>query len=355
MADTDTEPRKPSPSNTKKEILKAYEDLLKRLEEERKAKQRPPEKIEERRVEESVETAETLSNGGISQEIGELRLHITKTLVEMSDRLEAEVEKYRAVSEAVRVKEAELQEIYEIQKSAMSVTALFELAEGKRAEIDVELGSRRRELEEEIETARAEWKKEKRANEEQEKESRDFEQKKRKREKEEYEYAFKREQEMARQGLDDELAKLRRELEQTKVESENALAGRERIVSERESELEHLKQLVETFPQDEKAAIDKAVAEALERVAKDTEYREELLKKELDGERKVLTSQIEALEKTVSEQSSQIAKLAQQLEKSYGQVQDIAVKAIEGSSDSKSLARLQGLMAEQARKSSGEK
>jgi hypothetical protein len=80
-----------------------------------------------------------------------------------------------------------------------------------------------------------------------------------------------------------------------------------------------------------------------------------LLKKEFGGERNVLTTRIESLEKTVREQTEQVARLSQQAEKAYGQVQDIAVKAIEGSSHSQSFASLQQLMAEQARKPSQEK
>ena len=41
----------------------------------------------------------------------------------------------------------------------------------------------------------------------------------------------------------------------------------------------------------------------------------------------------------VKQQAEQIAKLSQQLEHSYGQVQDIALKAIEGSSMSRPVAQ----------------
>ncbi|HRR42164.1 MAG TPA: hypothetical protein P5244_13090 [Syntrophales bacterium] len=43
-------------------------------------------------------------------------------------------------------------------------------------------------------------------------------------------------------------------------------------------------------------------------------------------------------------QAEQVAKLSAQLEKSYQKVEDIAVKAIEGSSNLKSLSNLQQMM-----------
>jgi len=79
------------------------------------------------------------------------------------------------------------------------------------------------------------------------------------------------------------------------------------------------------------------------------------VKKEFMGERNVLTTRIESLEKIGKEQSEQIAKFSQQLEKAYQQVQDIAVKTIEGSSTIKSFANLQQWISEQTRKTPQEK
>jgi hypothetical protein len=69
----------------------------------------------------------------------------------------------------------------------------------------------------------------------------------------------------------------------------------------------------------------------------------------------VLTTRIAALEQTVQEQAQRLSGLSQQAEKAYGQVQEIAVRAIEGSGSAKQLANLQQLLAEQARKAAGER
>jgi hypothetical protein len=62
-----------------------------------------------------------------------------------------------------------------------------------------------------------------------------------------------------------------------------------------------------------------------------------------------------SLKKTLKEQNEQTAKLSQQLEKAYQQVQEIAVKTIEGSSTVKSFANLQQWISEQTKKQSSEK
>ena len=99
----------------------------------------------------------------------------------------------------------------------------------------------------------------------------------------------------------------------------------------------------------------KAIKETTEKLNLEAKNREELQKREFIGERNVLTTRIESLEKMVKEQSEQITKLTQQLEKAYQQVQDIAVKTIEGSSNIKSFANLQQWVSEQMRKSPQEK
>ena len=109
------------------------------------------------------------------------------------------------------------------------------------------------------------------------------------------------------------------------------------------------------FPKELEGAIKEGIKETTERIRLEAKSREELLSKEFDGERNVLTTRIESLEKTAKEQSEHIARLSQQLEKAYQKVQDIAIRAVEGSSNMKSVVTLQERIAEQTRRQSQEK
>jgi conjugal transfer/entry exclusion protein len=99
----------------------------------------------------------------------------------------------------------------------------------------------------------------------------------------------------------------------------------------------------------------RAVNDATARLQQDAAAREELLKREFAGEKNVLTTRIQSLEQTAKEQSEQIARLLGQSEKAYGQVQEIAVRAIEGSGSAKQLASLQQMLADQSRKGGAER
>jgi hypothetical protein len=354
MANSEVKPKRITMKNTKKEMLEAYNEVLQQLKEKRAAELKPEEAIEEKKVKEAVEVTDSLSTEGIVQEVSTLKLEVGKLLSQLSNRLEEEVSKYRQVQQAVEAKQKELQEIYDIEKSALSLAALIDAQHQKRQQTEAELAARKEELTQEIETLRAEWEKERQAHEAEIKERDGDEQKRREREKEEYLYAFQREQQLTREQFEDEKARLEREITYKREQMEKELADREKAIAEKETELNELQKQVSAFPKELESAVNKAVTEATQRVESEAKNREELLKKEFDGERNVLNTRIESLEKTVTEQNEQIAKLSQQVEKAYSQVQDIAVKAIEGTSRSQPLANLQQLMAEQTRKQSQE-
>ena len=329
--------QKLSMSNTKQEMLRTYNALLKQLQEKREAEMKPEQKVEEKRAKEVIKVASSLSSEDVVKGIGSLKLDMSRTLTQISDKLEDEVNRLNGIQKAIDIKEEEIKELYEIEKSAATLAALIEAQNQKRQEFESEMVQRKEGLMQEIEKTRAEWKKEKETYEMETKEQNSAEKKKREREKEEFQYAFKREQELLKDKFEDEKAKLEREIQLKREQMEKELVEREKAVSEKEEDLNELRQKVGAFPKELETAINKAVKETTERITAEAKNREQLLNKEFEGERGVLTTRIESLEKTAKGQSEQIAKLSVQLENSYQKVEDIAVKAIDGSSNGSSI------------------
>src|SRR4030043_277885 len=349
MEERKFQPKKLSLSNTKQEMLEAYNVALKQLEAQREAELKPEKKIEEKKAKEVIQVSESLSTEGVTREISNLKIEASKTLAQISDRLEEEVNKFRAIQSASALKERELQELYEIEKSAVTLAALIESQSQKRESFESEMAEKKEALSQEIEVLRAEREKEKNDYEAEIKERDIAEKKRRDREKEEYEYSFKREQKLAKDKFEDEKGKLEKEIQIKKEQMQSELREREKMIAEREEELNELRKKVSVFPKEIETAVSKAMKETTERLGLEAKNREELMKKEFLGERNVFTTRIESLEKIVKEQNEQIAKLSQQLEKAYQQVQEIAVKTIEGSSTIKSFATLQQWVSEQTR------
>lgn len=352
---TTEQPRKLSMSNTKQEMLKSYNALLKQLQEKREAELKPEQKVEEKRRSKVLEAASFLSSEGVVKGISSLKFEVSKMLTQISDKLEDEVNKLSGIQKAIAIKEDELMELYEIEKSAATLAALIEVQNQKRQEYESEMAKREEDLTREIEKTRAEWKKEEEKYEIEIKEQNSAEKKKREREKEEFQYTFKREQQLLKDEFEDEKARLEREIQLTREQMEKELAERQKVISKKEEELNELRKKVGAFPKELEIAVNKAVKETTERITIEATNKEQLLNKEFEGERRVLTTQIQAFEKTAKEQSEQISKLSEQLEKSYQKVEDIAVKAIDSSSRSQSLANLQQMITGQTKGQSQEK
>jgi hypothetical protein len=353
--DEKKEQKKLAMTNTKQEMIQAYNTLLKQLEEKQAGELKPEKKIEEKKTKEAVGVAASLTTEGVGKEIAELKLEIGRTLTKIADQLEGEVNRFVAIRSAIAAEEKEIQELYEIEKAAMSLAALIEAQNQKRQEFTAEMETKKEILRQEIDTTRTAWEKEQEDHDAAVKERDTAEKKRQTREKEEFEYLFKREQQLATDRFTYEKAKLEKELKDKKEQLENELKSREAAIAEREAELNDLRKGAAQFPKELETAVSKAVKENSEKLLLEAKTREELLNKENEGERNVFKARMDSLEKTTVEQGERISTLTKQLEAAYQKVQDIAVKTVEGASNFKSIASLQQLLGEQMRKQPAEK
>jgi len=317
MTKQDEKIKKLSMSNTKKEMLEAYNAVLKKLQEKEEGQLSPKEIKEQKRSKEILKDVDSLASEGVIKSISELKMEIGNLLSRISDKLEKEVSRYLKVKEAIEIKEKEMEEIYEIEKNAQTLTALIEAQSQKRDE-----------FEREMVLAREEWEREKKLREEECKEQEEIEQRRRQRLKEEFEYSFNRQKKMEKDKFEDEKAKLAAELQLRKEAVEKELAEREAKIAAKEEEFNDLQNKVNSFPKEMEAAVSKAVKEAVDKCNMERKNAEELQKRIFEGERKLLNSKIENLEKRVQEQNDQILRLSKQLDEAYQKIQNIAVKSI---------------------------
>lgn len=349
------ETKKLSMKSTKEEMLDAYNNALKQLQEKRENEMQPEKKLEEKKIAATVKEAEQLTSEGVVRELGNLKIDIGKTLTSISDSLEEQVNRLNTLQNAITAKEKELQELYEIEKSSLSLAALIESQNVKRQEFLMEMEQQKQELNHEIVTMKSAWEKEREEYENAVKERDAAEKKRQAREKEEFDYAFKKEQQQLKDKAAYENNKWENEIKAKKEQAEKDLKSREQTIAEKEEESADLRKRAISFPKELEAAVNKAVKETSERIILEAKNKEELLKKQFEGEQNVFKTITESLEKTVEEQRERISILSHQLEAAYQKVQDIAVKTVEGSSNFKSLAGIQQLLEEQLRKQSSEK
>jgi hypothetical protein len=355
MPDKMAPTKKLSEKSTKQEMLDAYQTLAKQLEEKRAAELAPERRMEEKKTEEALKVAKEIAPEGIDRELGGLKSEIGKMLAGISEQLGAEAARFRSVQKAVESKEQELKELYGIEKAAVSLVALIEAQNQRRADFESQMAREKEELENEIESRRAAWEEEKKAHETEVKERDAAEKKLQDRAREDFNYSFKREQQAIKDKLNDEKTTLEKEIKLKRETFDKEFAEREKALAEREREFAELRARVSAFPKELETAVNQAVKEATDRLRLESKSREDLAHKQYEGERNVLAARNESLERANKDFLTANAKLAQQLEAAYQKVQDIAEKTVEGSSQARSLAELQKLLVEQGRKTREEK
>ncbi len=235
----------------------------------------------------------------------------------------------------MKAKQEELNTIYEVETAASDLAALIEAQQAKKEDFEREMDVLRAEIDKEIQETRAAWVSERAEHDQQIKEQTEFLKKQRQREKEEHDYTFAREKEQSKNKLEDELEALAKEIDQKRKAFDQEinlqkveLDSREDAITKRETNMDTLQKEVESFPGQLESKVNKAIDETTKRLMSDYKKNEALLQAKFDGEKNVLLSKIESLEKMVKSQEVQIAELSKRNEQAYEKVQDIANRAV---------------------------
>ena len=289
------------------------------------------------------QAVDVLSVEGVAQSISALSVQISKALAEVSDNLIGEVQRLATVREAVALESEELQRLHKIDIAA---TALDQLVQ--------EYASKKQALEEESSEGRAAWEAEDKARERAEKEYDENLKKQRQRETEEYEYKKALDRKKIQDKHDEEMRALEKKNREKQEALEKSWQEREGAVKEREEEYRKLQQEVTSFPSRLQAETERARKEATQQTEQRFEQQMLLMTKEREADRRLSDLQIQTLEANMTRQMAQSATLQKQIDEAKQQVQDIAVKAIEGASGARALAHVNQIAIEQAKTRSGQ-
>ncbi len=152
------------------------------------------------------------------------------------------------------------------------------------------------------------------------------------REEEEYDYTLTLERKKYTDQYEAKKLELETELVQKKAHSDKEFAERETSIKAQEDELQSLKEQVSLFPEQLEKAITTTKKETQERIETQYHHQIELTTKEQESERKLNSQTIVSLQLKIKEQETFIKQLTHKADASTTQVQEIALKAIEGSS-----------------------
>ena len=326
--------------STKTEILKAYDELMQTVTQQKK--EEPRKLQEEVKKQEIVKSAGAMSHESIVKGFASLKLELASTLEKLEEKLISEFKHFEELQQAVAIEKENLQSLYQITANSDSLAALLMAQKVKREEFEAELSAKRALFEKQMESdkqvldtemqqKREQWKKEKALAELQSKEEADALKKKREREEEEYAYALKLVRKKDTDSYQEQKLKSEKELADKKALFDADIALRETKVHEAEAELKLLREKAETFPTEIEKAVKQSEKLLLEKIQTQYTFETELSSRQNEGELKLREQTIQTLQSKIKDLDAIIKELTAKANTAEASVKDIAIKAIESS------------------------
>lgn len=348
--------KRPTEKNTKAEIITAFNELLKENKAlESQLMQGTNEKAEPRvngkRNEgpEMVALTQNQKMDSILEGLTKLQLSFGGAVSNLSEKLTLEAFELQQVRQFVAVEVHQLETLHGIQITEGSLDALIQQYEESFKSFSEEREQRRGVVEQESTQAKKTWLKEQEEHRSFVKERNETLSKVRQRDAKEYAYNLALQRKLAQDEYDLGNKILYQELEEFQQQQEKQWAERERIIAEQEKEYEDLRIKVEAFAKDLEAAIKRAKDEGRGIAHHQARVKADLLAKDMEGGRRFYELRVQSLQETIQNQETRIQNLSKQLDSALKQVQDLAVKAIEGASNLNSFQTVREIAIEQAK------
>ena len=323
---------------TKVEVQQEFADIQEQAETARESADAKADEAARLREAEIRHSVDGVTVEGVVQKISGLGLEVSKALSDISERLTREVQLLASVRESVALEQKELERLHKIDVAATAVDQMVQ-----------DYARQKQQLETEIAAQRAAWEEESAGVERERKEQEEGLKKQRQREIEDYEYKKALERKKAQDKYEEDIRLAEKKNKERQEALEKGWQQREAALKEHEDELARLRKEAEEFP----ARLQKEAKGAAEQSRRETEAKFEqqmlVLKKDAETEKRLAELKVGTLEDAVARQQTQIAAIEKQLAEAKQQVQDIAVKAIEGASGAKALSHINQIAMEQAK------
>lgn len=351
--------KKPTDKSTKVEILQAYEELAKekadlksQLDQALKNNQ-PITTKEQPKVEQKIfmpqsSTVQQKMNNTI-ESLAKIQLGFGSAANELSEQLTTKASKLEEIRQAVETEVQQLAQLHNLEIAEDTLDTLIQSYEDNDKAYQEEYSQRYEVLSQEILELKNTWEKEQQEHQRTIKERNEALNKTRQRDTAEYKYDLELQRKLAGDEYEQQQKGLYKELEEIQQETDKLWAEREKTIAEREKEFEESKAKVEAFPKEKEAAIKKATEEGKGIAHYQAKTKSDLYGKEVEGQKRFYEQRLQSLELTITNQETRLVNLSKQLESALKQVQDLAVKAIEGTSNVNSYQAIKEIALEQAK------
>lgn len=314
-----------SAKSTKEQILAAYNEALTRLTE--KQLSTPQEQKKQEEEHNIVKKTASQSPDNILTDLSNLKSKTIKQIDGLSEQLLSEFQKLANLREAITIEQKHLEELYQINETANTLSALLQTQAEQKEQFKVDIEQTKQNFEQEMVTQKSQWQEQKSKLEQEYKEQKDLLEKARKREEEEYIYVL----ELNRRKEIDEYNDKRFAMEKELSDLKDNVLKREADLLEKEKSSEFLRLQVEQIPDRIKEAVVSREEALGAKMIEQHEFTTKLKQQEYDGILKLKEQSINYLEEKIAKQEAMIKELTEKADMATGQVQSIACRALDTS------------------------
>jgi hypothetical protein len=353
---------KPNDKNTKAEILAAYNELL----EEKKNLETQARTNKAATPPNPPTTSPQTNNSGVPakmnvnnmqtdrikatiERLNDLGTGFIAAVGELSEKLNLEATRLADIRERVGEENQRLKTLHDLDADDDTLATLVETYQTSSKTFTEEIKERSLECELQIETLEKTWEKACQERRETWQERRESDRLGSEREATTYKYDLELARKLSSETYQQESSELERSLVTVKAEREKVWAETEKDLAEREKIFNEAKTKVEGFKEEKETAIKKAREEGKGIAHSQVKIKADLFAKEIEGQKRFYNARLTSLQTTIDNQDRRLATLVEQLESALQQVQDLAVKAIEGSANANSYQTLKEITLEQAK------
>lgn len=352
--------KKPSAKSTKAEILEAFDELATEKAElksqiDKLTKNPQAQVIKEQPV---LPLAKEVMNQSQSvqqkmnytiESLGKVQMGFGTSVSELSEQLTTKASNLEKLRDSVATEIKQLEELHDLEITTDTLDNLLTAYENNSQNFVEEFSNRQETLAQEFLQQKKAWEQEEEERKRLVKERNDEHNKTTQRETAEYKYDLELQRKLSTDEYEQTQNKLSNELEEFRELQEKQWTEREKVIAEREQQAAEAKNKVEGFAKEKETAVKRATEEGKGIAHYQAKIKTDLYAKDVEGQKRFYEQRLESLEQTIQNQEARIQGLAKQLESALKQVQDLAVKAIEGAANINSYQAVKEIAIEQAK------
>ena len=345
--------------NTKKEILDAYESTLKELVQLKKVKKDIPTSSNKKEVKKEIDIPKSLNQistiDDIMKNMFNLKSQFSKSSNLLQEKLTNEATALKEINDEVVEHTRNLQDLHSIEVNDESLTTLMETYIQTEQKQSDALAEKNETLEEEMSSLKLNWDKEYTQHSQTFKELKNEAKKQNDRENKEYQYLKKQKEYVDKDLFNEEQKRYENELSEIKELKDQEWLEKEKNISKKEEEAQKIEEEANEIEAKLEKEIKKSSEEGAGIAKRDTKNKMLLLSKDYEGKERLFALKINALKENITKQNFQIEQLSSKLSTALKQAQDLAIKALEGTSNTNSFEAMKEIALEQAKNSSKSK